>query len=273
VVSEVTVRLARAERGRLGSLQFFDGVEKGFAFVSALRAARELDVTAIECLDARSHALARDSGKPAVDRVLQQGGGAACSIFVEIAFATEDELGEIAEGLERMVRQAGGDPDRSLAGATEGALRDIRAFRHAVPERINAVIAQRRERHPGLHKIATDMAVPDEALGWVYRRYREVIGGAGLDYAAFGHVGNNHFHVNILPRDEAELARARECYAILAREVVAHGGCVSAEHGIGRIKKGFMAIQYPPAVLDAFRRVKRWADPQWRLNRGVLIDP
>lgn len=273
VVSEVTVRLARAEPGRLGSLQFFDRVEEGFAFVSALRAARELDVTAIEFLDARSHALARDSGKPAVDRVLQQGGGAACSIFVEIAFATEDELGEIAEGLERMVRQAGGDPDRSLAGATEGALRDIRAFRHAVPERINAIIAQRRERHPGLHKIATDMAVPDEALGWVYRRYQEVIGGAGLDYAAFGHVGNNHFHVNILPRDEAELARARECYAILAREVVAHGGCVSAEHGIGRIKKGFMAIQYPPAVLDAFRRVKRWADPQWRLNRGVLIDP
>lgn len=273
VVSEVTVRLAWQDEGRLGMLQFFDRVAEGFAFVVALRAARHLKVTAIEFLDARSHALAHESGKPAVERVLQMAGRANCSIFVEIGFASEGELEAIAEGLEQMVRGAGGDPERSLTGTTEGELRDIRALRHAVPERINGIIAQRRERHPGLHKIATDMSVPDAALGWVHGRYQEVIGGAGLDFAAFGHVGNNHFHVNILPRDEGELAKAKECYAILARDVVARGGCVSAEHGIGRIKKGFLAIQYAPAVLDAFRRVKRWADPQWRLNRGVLIDP
>jgi D-lactate dehydrogenase (cytochrome) len=138
---------------------------------------------------------------------------------------------------------------------------------------VNAIIAQRRERHPGLHKIATDMAVPDESLAWVYVRYREVIGGAGLDFAAFGHVGNNHFHVNILPRDEAELTSAKRCYAVLADEIVARGGCVSAEHGIGRIKKGFMAVQYAAPVVESFRAVKRWADPGWRLNRGILIDP
>lgn len=273
VVSEVTVRLHRQRERRLGALQFFDRTDDAFAYVAALRAQRGLRTTAIEFLDARSHELARESGKPAVERVLQFAGEAACSIFTEIGYESDEELGEIAERLDAMVRSAGGDPERSLAGATEGELKDVRAFRHAVPERVNAIIAKRRERHPGLHKIATDMAVPDESLAWVSARYRAVIGGAGLDFAVFGHVGNNHFHVNILPRDEAELARAKACYAVLADEIVACGGCVSAEHGIGRIKKGFMAVQYGAPVLESFRAVKRWADPGWRLNRGVLIDP
>ncbi len=47
----------------------------------------------------------------------------------------------------------------------------------------------------------------------------------------------------------------------------------SAEHGIGRIKKSFLAVQYGTATLDAMRTVKRWLDPDWRLNPGVLIDP
>jgi D-lactate dehydrogenase (cytochrome) len=208
-----------------------------------------------------------------VDRVLQFAGDASCSVFAEIGYRDDDELSHIADRLADLVAAAGGDPDQSLAGAGEGELKDIRAFRHAVPERINAIIAQRRERHPGLHKIATDMAVPDASLGWVFSRYQEILGQAGLDFAAFGHVGNNHFHVNILPRDEAELATAKACYAVLAEEIVARGGCVSAEHGVGRIKKGFLPIQYSPEIMAAFRAVKRWVDPEWRLNRGILIDP
>jgi D-lactate dehydrogenase (cytochrome) len=86
-------------------------------------------------------------------------------------------------------------------------------------------------------------------------------------------VGNNHFHVNILPRDEEELARAKRCYAGLATEIVARGGCVAAEHGIGRIKKGFLPVQYAPEIMEALRAVKRWVDPGWRLNPGVLLDP
>jgi FAD/FMN-containing dehydrogenase len=54
---------------------------------------------------------------------------------------------------------------------------------------------------------------------------------------------------------------------------VARGGCVSAEHGIGRIKKHFLPVQYTAATLDGMRAAKRWLDPGWRLNPGVLVDP
>ena len=113
-----------------------------------------------------------------------------------------------------------------------------------MPERINATIARRREQHPTLHKIATDMAVEDQDLRWVYDLYTTRLTAAGLDHAIFGHAGNNHFHVNILPRDDAELQRAKAIYAEFAAAIVARGGCVSAEHGIGRIKKHFLPVQY-----------------------------
>ena len=79
--------------------------------------------------------------------------------------------------------------------------------------------------------------------------------------------------MNILPRDDDELRRARAIYAEFATAIVARGGCVSAEHGIGRIKKQFLPVQYDAATLDAMRAAKRWLDPDWRLNPGVLIDP
>ena len=107
-------------------------------------------------------------------------------------------------------------------------------------------LARRREQHPTLHKVATDMAVENSDLRWVYDLYSSRLTASGLDHAIFGHVGNNHFHVNILPKDEAELQRAKAIYAEFARALVARGGCVSAEHGIGRLKKPFWRCNTTP---------------------------
>lgn len=273
VVSEVTLRLVWQREGRMGFLQFFADTAHAFRFVSALRGDDSLRTAAVEFLDTRSHTLARESGKPEVERVLQRAPREACSIFAEIGWEDEAELEGIVDRLELLVRDAGGDPAQSLAGTTDEELRDIRTFRHAVPERVNAVIAQRRDAHPALHKIATDMAVADADLAWVYALYHARLSEAGLDFAAFGHVGDNHFHVNILPHNEEELRRAKAIYADIARDVVARGGCVAAEHGIGRIKRHFLPIQYPADVLTTMRAIKRWADPEWRLSPGVLLDP
>lgn len=285
VVSEVTLRLMPATESRLAFLQCFAAPAQAFAFVTALRGDERLRTTAIEFLDARSHELARETGKPEVLRVLANAPPGSCSVFAEFGYdesagARSSGLGTRDVGLDETVERvlghvvaAGGDDAASLAGIEEQALRDIRVFRHAVPERINATIAERRRSHPTLHKIATDMAVTDHDLQWVYDLYTSRLTAAGLDHAVFGHAGNNHFHVNILPRNDEELRRAKAIYPEFAAAIVARGGCVSAEHGIGRIKKHFLPVQYAPAVLDTMRAAKRWLDPDWRLNPGVLIDP
>ncbi|MEZ5417408.1 MAG: FAD-linked oxidase C-terminal domain-containing protein [Vicinamibacterales bacterium] len=272
-MSEVTFRLMPVTESRLAFLQCLATPAQAFALVEALRGDAALRTTALEFLDARSHALARETGKPEVARVLAHAPAGSCSVFAEFGYGDEAGLDATVERVLAHVAAVGGDEAAGLAGTDEQVLHDIRAFRHAVPERINATIAQRRETHPGLHKIATDMAVEDKDLLWVYHLYSTRLTEAGLDHAIFGHAGNNHFHVNILPKDEAELARAKAIYREFAVALVARGGCVSAEHGIGRIKKPFLPVQYDAAILDAMRAVKRWLDPGWRLNPGVLIDP
>jgi len=273
VVSEVTFRLMPIVESRLVLLQCLGSAEQAFALVEAVRRDPELRTTALEFLDARSHELARETGKPAVERVLSHAPAGSCSVFGEFGYDDQPGLEVTVERVFGHVAAVGGDEAAGLAGTNDQVLRDIRTFRHAVPERINATIARRREQHPTLHKVATDMAVEDRDLRWVYDLYSSRLTASGLDHAIFGHVGNNHFHVNILPKDEVELQRAKAIYAEFARALVGRGGCVSAEHGIGRLKKPFLAVQYDAATLDAMRAAKRWLDPQWRLNPGVLIDP
>ena len=57
------------------------------------------------------------------------------------------------------------------------------------------------------------------------------------------------------------------------RLAVSLGGTVSAEHGIGRLKKAHLAMMVPPEVIEGWRRLKREADPNWILGRGVMFDP
>lgn len=160
--------------------------------------------------------------------------------------------------------------ERTWAATSRSELEEIRGMRHTLPERINALILQRREEVPGLTKLAADCAVPDEALDRMMAEYRSVLDNAGLEHAVFGHIGNAHLHVNILPRNAGELARAKEAAASLARTAVALGGSVSGEHGIGKLKKGLLGLQYTPQELDGLRSLKDQLDPAGLLNPGVL---
>jgi FAD/FMN-containing dehydrogenase len=76
-------------------------------------------------------------------------------------------------------------------------------------------------------------------------------------------------HVNIFS-DPANPDRATRVLAELAREAVALGGTVSAEHGLGKRKAHLLQLQYAPQHLEAMRSVKRRLDPQGILGRGTL---
>ena len=140
-----------------------------------------------------------------------------------------------------------------------------------MPETVNAIIARRKAEVQEIHKVGTDMAVPPQRLGEVIALYRDRLEASGLEYLIFGHIGDSHLHVNILPRSEQELADAMELYGEFARRVVAMGGSVSAEHGIGRLKKAFLLLQYGPEKLQEMRAVKQALDPRGMLNPGVLF--
>lgn len=154
--------------------------------------------------------------------------------------------------------------DDTIVADDDAGRAKLHAIRHALPATVNEHIA----RH-GVQKVGTDFAVPASALAEMLDAYDQ----PDMATVCFGHIGDSHLHLNFLPRDAAELAEARRRYLELAKKAVSLGGTVSAEHGIGRLKKAHLAWMVPPDVLDGWRRLKRAADPAGVLGRGVLFDP
>ncbi len=93
----------------------------------------------------------------------------------------------------------------------------------------------------------------------------------GLNLPPGGHIGNNHLHVNILPRDAQEYRRGGELFARWASEVTVMGGAVSAEHGVGKIKAGFLETMYGHEAMVESARLKLQLDPAGQLGRGNLF--
>src|SRR6185503_9919465 len=117
--------------------------------------------------------------------------------------------------------------------------------------------------------VGTDFAVPDSALRAMMDAYERVT----IPSVTFGHIGDNHLHLNMLPRDKAELDRARAVYKQLAHMAVAYGGTVSAEHGIGKLKRTLLADMVGPETMAQFHAHKRAVDPNWILGRGTMLEP
>lgn len=100
----------------------------------------------------------------------------------------------------------------------------------------------------------------------------------GTHATAFGHLGdgNVHFHVRAAPgtdRDTFYATQAPEITRLVHDMVVAAGGSISAEHGIGQMKRDELERLGPPSRIAALRAIKHGLDPQGILNPGKLVRP
>ena len=170
-----------------------------------------------------------------------------------------------------LAQQCGGCAERSWVARTETENETLRHFRHAVPESVNSLIDQRKQVYPTITKMGSDMSVPNGRLLEVTEMYRRTLAEEGFQYASWGHIGDNHIHVNILPRDMDEHARAKELFRRWAAVVTQMGGAVSAEHGVGKLKAPFLTIMYGEEHIRQMRQLKRLFDPKMQLGRGNLF--
>ena len=92
-------------------------------------------------------------------------------------------------------------------------------------------------------------------------------------YVIYGHIGQAHVHVNMLPGNATEAAAASALLDEFAHQAAHLGGTVSAEHGLGKRKAKLLSVQYAPEHIQAMKDVKRRLDPNWLLGRGTLFPP
>jgi FAD/FMN-containing dehydrogenase len=152
----------------------------------------------------------------------------------------------------------------------ESALREARRVRHAVPAHMNERGAARRAH--GGRKVSTDWAVPYRSLARAVGRARALAHEAGIDQAViYGHAGNGHPHQNFVAHDAGELARIEQVVEATLREVIALGGTVAAEHGIGKIKRKWLPLQMSPLQLRAMTAMKYELDPKGILAPGNVL--
>jgi FAD/FMN-containing dehydrogenase len=177
-------------------------------------------------------------------------------------------------GAALLVEQENGDidywadhaPEDSWFADNDKDRERFRRFRHALPELVNDTVRRR-----GFLKLNSDYAVPlhrnRDMLACYHTRLRE----RGLDYVIFGHIGDAHVHVNILPSSQADFDAGQSLMLDFARQAVTFGGTVSAEHGLGKRKAKLLEIQYTAEQIESMKAVKRRLDPNWLLNPGTLF--
>jgi len=146
-------------------------------------------------------------------------------------------------------------------------------IRHAIPETVNQVIASHKRRIPEIHKVGTDTAVPDEYLDAMLEYYVKRLVEERFVYVIFGHVSENNLHVNVLPNTLEELKRAEKLAEEFARYAVEHGGTVSGEHGVGKLKRSLLKVMYGERGVEEMFQVKKTLDPQLILNPGDMSIP
>lgn len=232
-------------------------------FVVAARTSTAVSARCLEFFDASALAIAR-----AAEGSGRWAEGACALVYAEQVAADEGGL-VLDEWLSLCDRFGVVEADIRVYDG-EAALREARRVRHAVPATMNERGA--RFRAAGGRKVSTDWAVPFRQLKPTIAAARELAALAGIDQAVtYGHAGNGHPHQNFIAGDAAELARIEAVVEATLKHVIAQGGTVAAEHGIGKIKRRWLPLQLSGLQLGMMAAMKRELDPDGLLAPGNLL--
>jgi D-lactate dehydrogenase (cytochrome) len=255
VICEVETRLLPKPEGLLSGVVFFANEADVLALVAEAR--KRVDARALEFFDHESLNFLRQ-------KYPEMPSEAVGAIFFEQETTAATEERVLNEWM-ALLDQHNAFSDSWFATNEQDQAR-LREFRHQLPVLMNEWFARYNQR-----KVSTDMAVSDDAFPGLFRLYKETLQSSGLRYTIFGHIGDNHVHVNILPRDESEGAHARDLYVEFLKYAASVGGTLSAEHGVGKLKREYLRLFYTDSQLREMAAIKKAFDPNGILGRGNIF--
>jgi glycolate oxidase len=164
---------------------------------------------------------------------------------------------------ERIAGALGDASALDLVVAREGAQRD--KLWSARREMTYAV------RRMTKRKLSEDVVVPRRHLTELLDRVARQSERSGVRTLAYGHAGDGNLHVNFLWNDDDERPKVNASVEQLFRDVVALGGTLSGEHGIGILKARYLPLEQSSDLISLQRDLKRVFDPEGLLNPGKIF--
>jgi glycolate oxidase len=141
----------------------------------------------------------------------------------------------------------------------------------------DAIWAARRSISPALyniapHKINEDICVPRSKIKEMLQRVDRIKKDQLIYIANFGHIGDGNIHVNTMYNDDPGQEELAEVIVNkVMKEVVALGGSISGEHGIGNKKSQFVELEIPPHEYEIMKGFKSYFDPKGIMNPGKMF--
>ena len=120
--------------------------------------------------------------------------------------------------------------------------------------------------------MGTDIAVPNKYFNELYYFSKKLVENQGIEYVIYGHFGDSHIHLNMLPKNEEEFQNAKEIYSGLCKKAVSLEGTISAEHGIGKLKRDYLLNMYGEDIIRKMAALKVNLDPNKIFGRGNIFD-
>jgi glycolate oxidase len=198
--------------------------------------------------------------------------------------AVEDKL---RMGLDRSAAamMVAASDDRGPAGAedaeymarvfTEAGAKEC--FSTSDPAEGEAFVAARRFAIPAVEAkgslLLEDVGVPLPALAELVGGVAKIAAERDLTISVIAHAGDGNTHPLIVfdPADAAMAERADKAFGEIMDLAVSLGGTITGEHGVGRLKKPWLAGQLGPEAMELNRRIKAALDPDGILNPGAVI--
>ncbi len=260
VFTECTLKLVKAPAEFLSGILFLEQEEDCWDLLEKIRGSREPKISpcSLEYFDSRS-----------LQRLKQKFGNvpekAQAALFFEQDVADQSEYDSCLEAWYEFLEQEKVLLDDSWFAQGPKDIEKFYDFRHELPLMINEENSRLKRV-----KMGTDMAVDDKHFRKMMDFYRDTLTASGLDFVMFGHIGDNHLHINLLP-DAKQMSLARETYTTLVDQIFDWGGTISAEHGVGKLKKEYYHKMIGDQALAELQEIKYSLDPQGRFGAGNLF--
>jgi glycolate oxidase len=262
IIIQAELSLLQLPERVIGLAVFFESEPAALRFVIAARESSFVAPRCIEYFDAKAVEIARSNE---ISASIPEYSQAMVYVEEELTRDLDETLGNWAQLLDSSDSAA-----EPIVFDGEARLKEARRIRHSVPATMNE--RGSRHRHSGGRKVSTDWAVPYRRLGEALVSARALADEFGIEQAVtYGHAGNGHPHQNFLARDLNELTTIEEVVEQTLRVVLALGGTVSAEHGIGKLKRKWLPLQMNPLQISMMTAVKKELDPLGILSPGNIL--